>query len=167
MSGRMNEVVQTLSALPADTVCLLSTRHMCHELNKQMLEHLPGKEIQLIATDTVDFPTYLRHKVSKKLNKCSEDSTLTAGLEKMFIIKIGSKIMLRRNIDVSRGLVNGVIGTVYSVKYSIDQTNVIDSIAIKFDDGKEHNLEKVNSKFQELDKAFVLDVSFPYQVHML
>ena len=121
-----------------------------------ILQSLPGNEIRLIAIDTVDCPTYLRQKVSKKLEKCSDDSTVTAGLENVIIIKIGCKIMLRRNIDVTLSLVNGSIGTVSSVKYSIDQCNVVDTINIKFDDGKEQVLEKVSSKFQVLDKVFVI-----------
>ena len=40
--------------------------------------------------------------------------------------------MLRRNIDVTLGLVNGSIGTVCSVKYSINQCSVVDAINIKF-----------------------------------
>ena len=36
----------------------------------------------------------------------------TAGLEKEIVIKLGCKIMLRRNIDITLGLVNGAIGTV-------------------------------------------------------
>ena len=161
LSGRMKEVVQTLNMLPNDTVCLLPTRHMCNELNREVLRSLPGNEIRLLAIDTVDCPTYLRQKVSKKLEKCSDDSTVTAGLENVIIIKVGCKIMLRRNIDVTLGLVNGSIGTVSSVKYSIDQCNVVDAINIKFDDGKEQVLEKVSSKFQVLDKAFVIRRQFP------
>ena len=161
MAGRMKEVVQTLTTLPNDTVCLLPTRHICNELNKQVLENLPGKEIELHTIDTVDCPAYLRQKVSKKLTKCSDDSTLTAGLEKVIVIKIGCKIMLRRNMDIQKGLVNGAIGTICSVKYSIDQSNVIDSLTIKFDDGIEHTLEKVNSKFQVVEKAFVIRQQFP------
>ena len=99
-----------------------------------------------IAIDTVDCPTYLRQKVSKILQKCSDDSTVTAGLEDVIVIKIGCKIMLRRNIDVTLGLVNGSIGIVSSVKYSVDQCNVVDAITIKFNDGTEHVLEKVSSK---------------------
>ena len=161
MAGRMKEVVQTLTTLPNDTVCLLPTRHMYNELNKQVLENLPGKEIELHAIDTVDCPAYLCQKVSKKLTKCSDDSTLTAGLEKVIIIKIGCKIMLRRNMDIQKGLVNGAIGTICSVKYSIDQSNLVDSITIKFDNGIEHTLEKVNSKFKVVEKAFVIRQQFP------
>ena len=101
MSDRMKEVMHTLTTLPSDTVCLLPTSHMCNELNKQVLHNLPGKEIELLAIDTIDCPTYLRQKVSKKLEKCSGDSSLTAGLEKVIVIKIGCKIMLRRSIDIS------------------------------------------------------------------
>jgi len=56
------------------------------------------------------------------------------------IIKIGCKIMLRRNIDITLGLVNGAIGTISPVKYSIDQVGVVDSILIKFSRGQEHQL---------------------------
>ena len=59
--------MQTLNTLPNDTVCLLPTRHMCNELNKEVLQSLPGKEIRLLAIDSVDCPTYLRQKVSKSL----------------------------------------------------------------------------------------------------
>ena len=47
----MKEVVQTLNTLPNDTVCLLPTRHMCNELNKEVLQSLSGKEIRLLALD--------------------------------------------------------------------------------------------------------------------
>ena len=95
----------------------------------------------------MDCPVHLRQKVSKKLGKYSEDSSLTAGLEKLLVIKLGCKIMLRRNIDISVGLVNGAIGIVTSINYRIDEANIVDSIKVKFENDKEHVLEKVNSKF--------------------
>ena len=119
------------------------------------------KEVQLIGVDTVDCPVHLCQKVSKKLSEYSEDSSLTAGLEKLLIIKLGCKIMLRWNIDISVGLVNGVIGIITSINYNIDETNIVDSIKVKFENDKEHVLEKVNSKFQILDKAFVIRRQFP------
>ena len=161
VSGRMQQVIKLLADLPPDTVCLLPTRHMCGELNKEMLKNLSGEEIHLLATDTVDCPQYLRSNVSKKLAKYNDDSTHTAGLEKELIIKLGCKIMLRRNIDVTTGLVNGAIGRVCSVKYSLDQANVVDSIVVQFGDGKKQELGKVKSKFQILDKAFIIRHQFP------
>ena len=95
VTGRMDEVVETMTKLPSDTVCLLPTRHMCEQLNACMLNKLPGKEIRLIGIDTVDCPVRLRQKVSKKLSEYTEDSSLTAGLEKLIVIKIGCKVMLR------------------------------------------------------------------------
>ena len=157
VTGRMQEVVERMGKLPCDTVCLIPTRDMCEQLNKCMLKNLPGKEVQLIGVDT-GLSSYLHQKVSKKFSEYSEDSSLTAGLEKLLIIKLGCKIMLRRNIDISLGLVNGAIGIVTSIKNSIDEANIVDRITIKFDNGKE---QKVNSKFQILDKAFVIRRQFP------
>ena len=69
--------------------------------------------------------------------------------------------MLRRNIDVTTGLVNGAIGRVCFVKYSLDQANVVDSIVVQFGDGKKQELGKVKSKFQILDNAFIIRHQFP------
>ena len=161
---RMKEVARTLAELPPDTVCLLPTRNMCDQLNKEMLFNLSGDEIRCIASDTVDCPVNLRSKVTKMLAKHNDDSTNTAGLEKELILKIGCKVMLRRNIDVTLGLVNGAIGTVKSVKFSIDQPNVVESIIIHFNDDKVHQLMRVRSKFQILDKAYVIRQQFPITI---
>ena len=48
LSQRLKEVAQKLSELPPDTVCLLPTRNMCDQLNKEMLCNLPGEEIRCI-----------------------------------------------------------------------------------------------------------------------
>ena len=45
VSERMKEVAQKLSELTPDTVCILPTRSMCDQLNKQMLYNLTGDEI--------------------------------------------------------------------------------------------------------------------------
>ena len=63
----------------------------------------------IVAEDSMDCSTNLLQKVKQKLAKYSEDSTHTAGLENVIIIKVGCKDMLRSNIDVTLGLVNGTI----------------------------------------------------------
>ena len=72
--------------------------------------------------------------------------------------------MLHRNIDITLGLVNGAIGTVRSVKYSVDQAGVVESILVDFGDDKLHQLTKVKSKFQILEKAYVIRQPFPITI---
>ena len=44
---------------------------------------------------------------------------MTAGLEKTIVDKTGVKVMLKRKIDISLGLVNGTIGLVDKVECEI------------------------------------------------
>ena len=55
--------------------------------------------------------------------------------------------MLCRNIDLTLGIVIGTIGTVKSVKYSINQANTVESIMIPFGHDKLHQFTRVKSKF--------------------
>ena len=75
VSERMKEVAQRLSELPPDTVCILPTRSMCDQLNKQMLYDLTGDEIRCIASDTVDCPVNLKSKVNMMFVSYGDDST--------------------------------------------------------------------------------------------
>ena len=45
----------------------------------------------------------------------NSDCNLTAGLEVVLQVAVGARVMLRRNIDVSSGLVNGAVGTVIAI----------------------------------------------------
>ena len=76
--------------------------------------------------------------------------------------------MLRRNIDITLGLVNGAIGTVRSIKYSVDQAGVVESILVDFgdvtSDDKLHQLTRVKSKFQIPEKAYVIRQQFPITI---
>ena len=112
-----------------------------------MLYNLTGDEIRCISSDTVDCPVNLKSKVTKMLVSYGDDSTNAAGLDKEIVIKLGCKIMLRRNIDITLGLVNGTIGhgTIRSVKYSVDQVGVVESISVDFGDDKLHQLTRVKS----------------------
>lgn len=117
------EIAQCLRNLPEDTVCLPPTRNMCMQLNNAMLKAIPHPEIKLVAKDSLDCSKCMITKARACLQKYSDDASMTAGLEEIIIIKEGAKVMLRRNIDVSLGLVNGSIGVVQKVRWeSEDQT---------------------------------------------
>ena len=63
--------------------------------------------------------------------------------------------MIRRNIDVTLGLVNGTIGTIISVTRSIDKKDDIDKITIVLPGGKECAIERVSVKFEVMEKVLV------------
>ena len=65
INGRMKEVVAKLTELPEDTVCLLPTRHMCDEINSEVLKGLTGQQYSIAAEDSVDCSTSLMQKVKK------------------------------------------------------------------------------------------------------
>ncbi|XP_034939468.1 ATP-dependent DNA helicase PIF1-like [Chelonus insularis] len=87
---RIKQLSNYITNLPDDTVCLLPTCRQCDILHSTMLENILTKELILL----------------------ENDDTRTAGLAKIIRVKIGAKIMIQRNIDVSIGLVNGTIGTI-------------------------------------------------------
>ena len=62
------------------------------------------------------------------------------------------KVMLRRNIDVSIGLVNETIGKIVSV--SRDRTGTITNVQMIFKSGKEHSIPNLVYKFIVMDKKF-------------
>ena len=65
------------------------------------------------------------------LNTNDEDCSKTGGIPSVITVKIGAKIMITRNIDVTKGLVNGTIGTVTGVARDIDNKNYITSLTVK------------------------------------
>jgi len=133
---------------------------MCDVLNAAMLNRIPSKEILLIAEDTIDCIPYVKKKVLKVLSKNDDDNSKTAGLSKEIVIKIGAKVMIRRNIDATLGLVNGTITKVISVTQN-RSTDYIEKINLLLPSGLEYSIERVSIKFEVVDRAFVIRKQFP------
>ena len=134
---------------------------MRDQVNAEVLNGLTGEQYNIVAEDSVDCLATFLQKVKQRLTKYSEDSTHTAGLENVITVKVGCKVMLRRNIDVTLGLVNGAIGTIHSVQRCIDQANKVDTLTIMFSNNQEHCLKRVTTKFEVFDKAYVIRSQFP------
>lgn len=58
----------------------------------------------------------------------------TDGMSSLLVLSVNARVMLIRNIDVSDGLVNGVIGTVLEI--SEESNGDIKSITVSFDNKK-------------------------------
>ena len=68
--------------------------------------------------------TLYKLHVKYKSNKFFKTSH-TAGLESEFLVGINSRVILKRNIDVERGLANGSLGTVTKLNYNLDNSEIL------------------------------------------
>lgn len=93
-------------------------------------------------------------KAAKQLQKLNHDCNNTAGLEAVLTLAVGARVMLRRNIAVKSGLVNGAIGTVRSISPNI--------VSVKFDHLSDPcDIERVKGKFIVLKKVLCVSHSIP------
>ena len=78
----------------------------------------------------------------------NSDCNLTAGLEAVMQVAEWARVMLRRKIDVSSGLVNGAVGTVIAIKAH--------HITVQFDRRPQpHDAKRVKSKFMPMKRVYV------------
>ncbi|XP_066600982.1 ATP-dependent DNA helicase pif1-like [Prorops nasuta] len=143
IEDRMQELCDYISVLSSDTVCLLPTCSQCDTLNEAILSNV------------------FKGKVLQVLNSEDEDSSRIAGLSRIIRIKLGARIMLRRNIDITLGLVNGTIATVKSVTRSVDNKDDIEKVQIILSTGVDYTIERVSVKCEVMDRVYVIRKQFP------
>ena len=119
---------------------------------------LLDSEIHVVAcTDEVDetkSTSKWNERAAKGLEKLNQDCNNTAGLEAVLKLAVGARVMLRRNLDVKAGLVNGAIGTILEVHS--------ERISIKFDHlDSPRDIEQVKGKFMVLKSYYVYRTQFP------
>ena len=77
----------------------------------------------------------------------------TANLPNTVNVKIGARVMLTCNIDISDGLTNGAMGTVTGIVQK--QNNTLHVILVRFDSDKVGDNAKSNSKYKDRDSDAV------------
>ena len=142
-------------------VCLFPKRDMCKEFNDEMLANLPSPTKEISATNLIDETVTIRrkgdkleHKVEQKLTELNKDLNNTGGLEAKLKLAVGARVMLRCNVNVEEGLVNGALGTVQAIAAT--------RITVKFDRiANPCEIEKVKRKFMVMKNVFVYRSQFP------
>uniref|UniRef100_A0A1X7TG05 DNA helicase Pif1-like 2B domain-containing protein n=1 Tax=Amphimedon queenslandica TaxID=400682 RepID=A0A1X7TG05_AMPQE len=138
---------------------------MCKEFNETMLANLPSPTIKIRATNLIDGTGNihvrrkkddddLEKKVEKKLKELNKDINNTGGLEAKLKLAVGARVMLRCNVNVEKGLVNGALGTVQAISET--------RITVNFDRITDPcEIEKVKRKFMVMKNVFVYRSQFP------
>ena len=91
------------------------------------------------------------------------DCNMTAGLEAKLCLAVGTRVMLRRNLDTKAGLVNSAIGTVLSIASN--------HVTVQFDHvSTPYYVEMVKSKFMVMKnfydcKQFPLILAYAVTIH--
>ena len=94
-------------------------------------------------------------RASSALEKLNKDCNMTAGLEAELKLAVGVRVMLRRNLDTSQGLVNGALGTVSAISKDCIQVTFDHTPKLQF------KIERVRSRFQILRHFYVYRKQFP------
>jgi len=69
-------------------------------------------------------------------------------------------MMIRRNIDVTLGLVNDTIAKIISVVRD-PSTNYVEEIKLLLLSGLKYSIERVSVKFEVVDRTYVIRKQFP------
>lgn len=124
---------------------------------------IKGKTILLKAVVKVEAKNKKSCEAAKKLLRKWTDknkSSLTAGLDEVIEIKVGAKIMLLRNIEVSSGLVNGSIGTIKKIHRGIRKDQAVEKLTILFDCG-EREIDPIKTIIPLTNEAQISRSQFP------
>ncbi|WAR11596.1 PIF1-like protein, partial [Mya arenaria] len=119
-----------------DFLHVFATNAQVDAHNMERLNRLPGEIISLYAVD--------KKPSSLKSFNFSEKDSFTGGLPQVVTLKIGARVILTRNVDVSDGLTNGTQGRVLDVKFSSSGAPV--AVIILFDSSAVGKNAHLNSR---------------------
>jgi hypothetical protein len=151
-----------------DILCLFPRNDDAEMFNAILTNMNKIKTENLYAIDSINSSitnkTQNKTKRNKKatVNKIPVKKTHeTAGLETKLCLGINSKVMLRRNLNVSLGLVNGAIGTITGFLRKND-SNEIQKIRIKFHNVEEEQfIERFVADYEQQKGQYVSRSQFP------
>eukprot|EP00731_Ephydatia_muelleri_P001725 Em0001g1725a len=152
------EKFQELLGQGLSPVCLFATRKSCDQFNTDMLSKVGSEVARLPCIDEFDETAGTvkwTKRASSELERLNKDCNMTAGLEAELNLAVGARVMLRRNIDTSQGLVNGALGSVTAISKECIQVTFDHTPKVPF------KIERFRSRFQILRRFYVYRKQFP------
>lgn len=144
-------------------VCLFPLCELVNEFNSEVVKRLN--------LDVVEIPAIMPEaehgpgKKGKQNNKGQgkkmgkKRSRETAGLEQVLKLAVGCRVMLRRNLNQSLGLINGAIGVVTGIRTIHD--NMVSRIIVDFPGHKNVSIDRVKGDFEISTDVFIKMSQFP------
>ena len=103
-------------------LCLMPTNKLIVQFNAEMIKFLALSIVEIPAIDTnrpirnlVEAQKAAQEQQKPKTGRPKFKHHEAAGLETNLQISISSRVILRRNLDTSIGLVNGALGTIIKI----------------------------------------------------
>ena len=149
LQGCELQVNEDHDCYPKDVTHVYTQNHYCDEWNNKRITSFQGDTYECVAFDS-------------KKDHCTELKTIDISLKpqkmgnlrKMLHVKVGARIMLTTNIDVSHGLINDAVGTVtYVITEEI--TKWVKVILVKFDNRDVGQEAKSNSRYKHINSKAV------------
>ena len=139
----------THDTYPLEAMHVYAKNSSCDEWNKIMLDRINSERYIHLAVDSAkDTGTNLANV------NISDNPRDTGNLRKVLIVKVGARVMLTTNVDVSDGLTNGVMGTVTHV-VPCTTPHKIRAVLVKFDNDRVGSNAKQVSMYKHIDKNSV------------
>ncbi|XP_060776102.1 uncharacterized protein LOC132885442 [Neoarius graeffei] len=137
----------------SDVIHIYATNAEVQEYNVQKLNKTCPDAIQIPAQDFVRNPKTGRMEKmagfhTKVFNSC---------LPKCVQVGIGARVMLKKNIDVSDGLVNGACGTVVEIIKGEEDDDIPKAIHVEFEDPNVGKIQRSKSK-RHSERSTVLEI---------
>ena len=137
-------------------ISLFPNNDQADEFNKQISNKLNIIVMSILAEDFIPNSKRNNFQTSSRSSPKKFKISKTAGLASVLNVGIGSRIILRKNLDVNKGLVNGALGTIQDFNY-LNDNKTIKSISIKFDKVQEiYNLERFSADYEYSKNFYVL-----------
>ncbi len=142
------------------TVVICSRRDECNEINDHCIERLEGCSCEYAAVDTNHHGNPLRSADHERIQRYRER------LPDILVLKVGARVILRRNIDIKGGWVNGTLASVIAMHSNCIVIRKMSKPAERYPVPRfRQKFEIPGSSYSILRSQFPLQLAYAVTVH--